>query len=65
MEQMKHPDTGPTLALQGLTGWPDMQTHTALREDADFMDTVGKLRAVALPPVPGRGMFHVQLRGKA
>ena len=55
-------DTVPT--LECMIGWPSKETHMALRETPEFMDTVKTLRAIALPPVPGKGMFHVKMQGK-
>ena len=66
VEDMPHDSaTGGVAAnLQCLIGWPSKEDHETLKADPEFLEKVKPIRGMALPPKPGKSMFHVKFQGK-
>ena len=55
---------GKTKLFQGLLGWNSVDDHVEARENKQFGDFIGPIRASVVPPVPDTriaAMFHVKL----
>ena len=55
---------GKAIGFSALFGWPSKEDHMKLRESPEFLEAVGPVRGMALPPTAGyKGttMFHAKL----
>jgi hypothetical protein len=66
LEDMPHDSATGGIAtnLQCLIGWPSKEDHETIKADAEFLEKVKPIRGIALPPKPGKSMFHVKFQGK-
>jgi len=52
------------IGFSALFGWPSKEDHMKLRESPEFLEAVGPIRGMALPPTAGykgTAMFHAKL----
>ena len=51
---------GKAIALNVIVGWPTKEAHIGFRGNADFLEAVGPVRSMVLPPTPGKSVYHVK-----